>query len=75
MSSPAENVLQLINQMVPDAEQITTAPHALGWMRMLQAAFNDGFEQEESDSDGEEEGQQSIGQAEKTPQRPPVAKQ
>jgi len=60
MSAPAENVLQLINQTVPDAEQVTAAPHALDWMRTLQTAFSNGYEQEDFGEDGVDGGQ-SIG--------------
>ncbi|HMY75433.1 MAG TPA: hypothetical protein PLQ88_26675 [Blastocatellia bacterium] len=39
MEAPAESLLLLLNQNVPEAQQITSLPHALEWTQKLQAAY------------------------------------
>lgn len=50
MQAPAESLLLLLNQNVPEAQPITALPHALEWTQKLQAAYFPDDEQSEENS-------------------------
>lgn len=54
MQGPAESLLMMLNQNVPEAQAITAMPHALEWTQKLQAAYF--ADEEESEENGAQDG-------------------